>query len=507
MLTDPWFGNSLAANPAAAPAGPIQPQQPPMSNARGRGHGREEFENTTDTTSTITGRTSNGDQLGNIANVIIKVPFLNFESISVNFSSSNSSQNGGLPSYRPGMSNFFKVPFIQESNTELGPSQLYQLGLISDPYSKLIFLKKSGFPFFGFEESPTVRIPNSTITDNFSNTNSLDIRTSRNLWQGARIDLSWHVGWSYNRNIAFQTDGLGNPVDSTANISLTGQVTRSFFTLPPVLFLSALKSGINQVGADYQSLKTLDPNNLQTSDQQKLSQAFVQGFETLPFLDKIFGQYMPRMNYSFTWDGLEQIPLFKSFATHVSFSHAYQSTYSQNWSITNGAAEIIGAETVSYGFQPLAGLNIAFKSIGDATISGSVLYNTSTQFSLNPSARSIAQQYTGQLTVTADYAKKGFSLPLFGLSLQNDIDISASFSSAASTQSSFNTDDISAGATPISGTTQQTIEIRFKYDVSQRVTASIYYQLTKIIPTIPASLVPGTTTNEAGIDVHVSIAG
>ena len=512
MLTDPWFASSSAAGAATSPAGPTAPQQPPPSSPSGRGRGREEFETAIDTTTSRGGTASMGNQIGNLANLLIKVPFLDFESISVNFSSADASQDGGLPSLRPGMANFFRIPFIQESNPDLGPSQLYQLGLVSDPYGKLVFFKKNGFPFFGFEQTPSVRIPslpgsNTVINDNFSNTNSVDIRTSRNLWQGARIDLSWHVGWSYNRSVSYQTDSYGNPIDSTINIALSGQTSKSFFTLPPVFVFSLFKSGISQVAADYQDMKNLDPNDSASSDQQKLSQAFVKGFETLPILDKIFGQYMPRMNYSFTWDGLEQLPLFKSFATHVSFTHAYQSTYSENWQITNGAAQITTAQTVSYGFQPLAGLNIAFKSVGDATISGSILYNTSTQFSLNPTTSSIAQQYTGQLTVTADYAKKGFSLPLFGLSLQNDIDISASYSSAASTSTNFDMTNFNAAGTPITGTTQNTLEIQFKYDVSQRVTASIYYRNTRIVPSIPASLVPGTTTNEAGIDVHVSIAG
>jgi len=510
-LTDPLFGGSTSAAISTTPD-TLQPQ-PPSSNARGRGHGREEFELPADTTSTVTASGGKGNQLGNLANILIKVPFLNFESVSINFSSADMSQNNGLPSLRPGMANFFRVPFIQENNPALGPSQLYQLGLISDPYSKLVFFTKKGFPFFGFGETQTVRIASPSdssrfiINDIFTNTNSMDIRTSRNLWQGARIDLSWHVGWSYNRNIQYATDTRGNPIydSATANIALSGQINRSFFTIPPVLFLSAFKSGINQVETDYQANKN-DPTNT-VSDQQKLSQAFVKGFETLPILDKIFGQYMPRMNYSFTWDGLEQFPLFKSFATHVSFNHAYQSTYSENWHITNGAAQVTDAQTVSYGFQPLAGLNIAFKSIGDATISGSILYNTSDQYSLNPNNFSIAQQHTGQLTITADYAKRGFSIPLFGLNLQNDVDISASYSAASSTQFNFDMNNFSGSGSPLSGTTQTTLEIRFRYEVSQRVTASIYYRNTKIIPTVQASQVPGTTTNEAGVDVHVSIAG
>ncbi len=506
MLTDPWFeaGASVAGTPDTSRGAS---EQPPVFNARGRGHGREEFENI-DTTSTSTFLSQGkGAQLGNLLDVLVKVPFLDFENISATFTSTNSSQDGGLPSDRPGMSNFFSIPFIQESNPALGPSQIYQLGLISDPYSKLGLVKRDGFPFFGFDKTPTVRVPDAGITDNFSNTNSINIKTSRSLWRGATIDLSWNVNWSYNQNSTYSTDASGNPIDSTLTNVISGQVSRSFFTVPPVLFFSVFKSGINQVAADY--TKMLNDSTSTLTPQQKLSQAFVQGFETLPVLDKIFGQYMPRLNYSFHWDGLEQIPLFKSFATHVSLDNAYQSTYSQTWHIeSDQQGQVTDAQTISYGFQPLVGLNIAFKSIGDAVISSSVQYNTSSQYVLSPSSGTISQSLTNQLSITANYSKKGFAIPLFGLNLQNDVDISASYSIALSNQYNISTDNSTiAPAALISGSNQTALQVRFQYSISQRVTASIFYDNTKVSPTSPGSPIPGTTTNEAGVDVHISIAG
>ena len=497
-LADSWFSVSTAPQQAQAPER--------GGRGQGRGRGREEFEAPAqDTTSSSGG----GNPLGNLFNVLVKVPFLDYENVSINFSTTNTSSNGGLPSLRPGMGNFFRLPFIQESNPELGPSQLYQLGLVSDPYSTLMLSPKKSFPFFGFTLGPTRRIALNgvNITDNFSNSNTLDIRTSRNLWAGARIDLSWHVGWSYNRNVQFQTDSLGFIIPSSVTTQVSGQVSRSFFTVPPVLIFSVFKSSINQVASIYQNLTAADPNNLQSSSDQKASQAFLQGFETLPILDKIFGQYMPRMNYSFTWSGLENLPLFKSFASQVSLNNAYQSTYTQNWHNSLTGTQINDAQTISYGFQPLIGLNIAFKSFGDANISGSILYNTSTQYALTPSSGNIAESYTGQLSITADYAKRGFSLPLFGLNLKNDIDISASYSVSQTSRSSYAFSSISAGPTPLDGTSQIAIQLTFKYALSQRVTASIYYKNTRVVPTVPGSPIPGTTTNEAGIDVHVSIAG
>ncbi len=488
-LTDPWFSGGTAAYPAPA-RGP------------GRGRGREEFSAPkTDTSS------GNSESIGKLLDILVKIPFLDFQNIGLNFSSTNTATNGGLPSLRPGMGNFFMIPFAQQSNPELGPSQLYQLGLVSDPYGVLSLKPKTGFPFFQFSLGPTRRVAISgvNITDNFSNSNNVTITTSRSLWSGAQLNLSWNVAWSYNRNTTFSVDSGGYIIPSSISTQVSGQITKSFFTLPPVFIFSAFKSGINQVAADYKNLQASDPGNTKSTPAQKMSQAFLQGFETFPVLQKIFGQYAPDLNYSFSWDGLENLPLFKTFASQVSLNDAYQSSYSQSWTNTDGQGIVTNAQSVAYGFQPLLGMNIAFKNFTNATISGSILYNTSTQYSLNPSAQTIAESYTGQLSVTAQYQKQGLSLPFLGLNFKNNISISASYSVSQTTSYSYQLQNISGGSTPIDGTSQISLDLQFQYSLSSQVTASLYYKNTRIVPTAPGSPIPGTTTNEAGVNVHVSI--
>ena len=485
-LTDPWFS-----------AGTAQPSAP--GRGPGRRRGREEFAAPKADTST-----GNSPSIGQLLDYLIKIPFLDFQNIGFNFSSTNTATNGGLPSLRPGMGNFFSLPFIQQSNPELGPSQLYQLGLVSDPYGALSLKPKKAFPFFTFSLGPTKRVAINgvNITDNFSNSNNLTITTSRNLWAGAQLNLSWNVAWSYNRNTTFTVDSAGNVILNSISTQISGEVTKSFFTLPPVFIFSAFKSGINQVAADYKKLNSSNPNS---SPAQNLSKAFLQGFETFPILNKVFGEFAPDLNYSFSWDGLENLPLFKTFASQVSLNDAYQSSYSRSWTNTNGQGEVTNDQSVSYGFQPLLGMNIAFKNFTNATISGSILYNSSTQYSMNPSAQTIAESYTGQLSVTAQYEKQGLSLPFLGLNLKNNINISASYSVSQTTSYSYQVQDISAGSTPIDGTSQISIDLQFQYSLSSRVTASLYYKNTRIVPTAPGSPIPGTTTNEAGVNVHVSI--
>ena len=57
---------------------------------------------------------------------------------------------------------------------------------------------------------------------------------------------------------------------------------------------------------------------------------------------------------------------------------------------------------------------------------------------------------------------------------------------------------------PQDGKTTTTIEPKIKYVMSQRVTLSIFYRRTSIEPA-GAARIPPTTTNEAGVDVKISI--
>jgi hypothetical protein len=65
--------------------------------------------------------------------------------------------------------------------------------------------------------------------------------------------------------------------------------------------------------------------------------------------------------------------------------------------------------------------------------------------------------------------------------------------------------DTDISGTPLEGSTRTVLEPRIKYVLSLRVTASVYYRYTKIAPDDAGSRIPGSTTNEAGLDIHISI--
>ena len=445
-------------------------------------------------------------QLKNLTRVLIKIPFLDYDNVSVTFSQTNSAQNSGIPG-GTGFVNFWgKVPFFQESEPKYGPSRLYQLGLISDPTGKLTnFHFQKQFPFFGWDVEPGLRAPGGVLMNSYRETNRLNLKTSRALWEGARIDLNWSLGWSYNRTQNLVTDSLVG-IATITNTTTTGNLERSFLTFPDVLFLGMFKTGLEQVSKEYAELKNNRDSTM--SDEEKLAAAFEKGFEALPIFSKIFGQYYPRVNWSFRWDGLEKVPLFANFASRVSLDHAYNSTFTRQYQNRPGAGgERTDGERVSYGFAPLVGLNLTFKELWKGSFGANLRYNSTTSFDLATSSRNIVETLSQEISLTASYARRGFEIPLFGLSLNNDIDVSFSYAVTKNSRKTYDVSrlDVTVEGLPLEGSTRTVMEPRIKYVLSARVTASVYYRFTKVAPDDSGSRIPGITTNEAGLDIHIAI--
>jgi len=398
----------------------------------------------------------------------------NYDQISANFTQSNSLSGSGIKGEGTGFNNFWG--FSQKDDA--GPRRLFMLGLNSDIGPRAI---------------------NGNLSDNFSEKNTLDFKTSRPLWEGANIDLNWRVSWGTNKTTKIQTDSLGNVFIS--GISSTGSIDRSFLSLPPTFFLSMFNSGIVRVNELYNP-DSDDPT-------QNLSEAFVEGFESMPFLSKIpflskFARYIPRPNWRFRWSGLEKFSFFKNFAKRVSLNHGYTSSFTEGWKIDPDGKQVIQTQKINYGFSPLLGLDVTFESLWDGDFTAGIKYNTKTGYDLGISTRNITESFSRDINITASYAKRGFDIPLFGISLQNDLEFSFSYTSGVNSVLIFEMDNFKEEGKPQDGTIRTTIEPRVKYVMSQRVTLSLFYKMTTVEPE-GAARIPPTSTNEAGLDVHISI--
>jgi cell surface protein SprA len=503
QIFDPLFGDE-----------PQGKQQPPAGRGR-RGVPVKDTTAVNDTTAAPEAGQKPGvfDQLKNLLKIIIKTPLLDYDNISLTFSQSNSATHSGLVG-GTGFANFWSVPFAGSQDPQAGPSRLYQLGLITDPTGTLTnFGSRSGFPFFGWDTEPGIRAAATpdqrvNLVNTYRQTNRVNLKTTRALWEGARVDLTWNLNWTYGRTQTFPTDSLGFPDFNSPSFSgtTTGSIDRSFLTFPDVLFLGVFKTGLKEVGKKYAELKA--DGDSSTTEEQKLTKAFEEGFEALPWLKTLFGQYYPRINWTFRWDGLEKLPFFTGFASKVSLDHSYISGYVRNFrTLPGGDGEITDNQRVSYGFNPLVGLNVTFKELLKGSFGANLRYNTSTSYDLAPSSRNIVEALTQEISLTASYSRKGFEIPLFGIALNNDVDVSFSYSVAKNSRRTYEVAklEFDTEGTPLEGTTRTVLEPRIKYVLSARVNASVYYRLTKITPDDSGSRIPGQTINEAGLDVHISI--
>ncbi len=396
---------------------------------------------------------------------------VDYESIRLGFSQDNSVSRGALRGGGTGLVNFWNVTQSYSN----GPSRMFMLGLTHDAGPKAL--------------------ATGTVNDNFTQRNNITLNTNRPLWEGAQIDVNWKVGWGISKTstIGLSPTGINRVVSTSTN----GNLDRSFVSIPKIFFLPFLNSGIDKV------------KELYNPQQDNLAEAFVEGFESMPLLSKLpvlkeFAQYIPRPNWSLTWDGLEKISFFKSFANRVSLNHAYTSNYSEGWRLSQTGNRDVQSQKIAYGFQPLVGLNLGFKPLWKGNLSGNIRYSTTTGYDLGLTTKRISESFSKEIGFTAAFSKAGLEVPLFGIYLKNDVEFSLSYSNSKNTTVIYDMSKKNEAGTPQDGTARTTLEPRVKMVVSSKVTASIFYRRSSLKPE-GAARIQGSTTNEYGLDVRITI--
>ena len=402
----------------------------------------------------------------------IKTVFFDWDNFSFNFSNTHSLSKSGLESTGTGFTNFWGV----SSNAANGPSRAFMLGFSSDP-------------------GPRAKAVNTNLSDIFSDKNSFDFKTSRPLWEGAKIDVTWKVGWGVNKNTTLTRDLNGDLIVS--NITSTGNLNRSFLSLPLPFFDTGIKK-VNEL---------FDPNA--PDPKKNLSDAFINGFESLTWYKSIpalaeVAKYFPRANWRFTWTGLEKFPLFSAIAQRVSLDHSYSSSYTEGWKLSREGKQETQVQKIDYGFTPLIGLNISFGQMMGGNLSGNFKYSIRNSYNLGVTTSNITETFSKDIGFTASYSKSGFSLPLFGIELKNDIEFSLSYTLTQNSIVRYEMTNFTEKGIPQDGTTRTTIEPRIRYTISSKVTLSLFYKRSTVEPK-GAARIPPTTTNEAGLDVNIVI--
>lgn len=462
-----------------------------------------------------------------IVQAVLQKPFFDWNGTRFNFIQTNTSSNGALQGDGPGITNFLARGIFAPEFDANGPSRAYQLGLITDPHGRLLIHFKPVFPFIGFEvrhgdRASTTSSLHVPITDVFTQQNNFDLATSRPLWEGASINLNWKVQFSYDERNTMTLDSNGriafDPVLNQFENSITkaGEVSRTFFSIPPIPFLGSLfKTGIQQVGEKYaekvgaagQTVQTAR-TNLSAVDHNRIEvESFMEGFETLPFFSSFLREYLPRLNYAFSWSGLEKFPLFR-FADHASFRHGYTGNYRRAFRMDAGETDkLTTLQTIVYGFRPLIALDLSWDKFYDGKMTASLNYDTQTEWGADYASQKITKRLSTTIGVTANYQRQGLVIPFLKLNLKNEFGASFTFSKTISADSYYEfwtigelPDGIGNG-----GITKTSIEPRVSYSVSQQLTLEGFYRYEKTTPSATGVLSPPTRLVMAGVDIRLKI--
>ncbi len=463
--------------------------------------------------------------LTSILRYLIKIPILDFETIRFQYNQNNGSKNPGVVG-STGISNLWGRSLLFRSESpDFGPGAAYQLGLTSDPHGTLDFGLKSGFPFVSVTEHQGIRAPNIYVQDNYSQKNTLTASTERGLWPGASLSLNWSVDWGYNNNYSVTTNANGF-IDSISTPLLTGNVSRTYLSLPDLFFINVFHNDIEGVVDEYRRRKdelappVLAGNTAADSAAYSLvaraynqrltslqSEVFEKQLEAFNWLPGDIGRYLPRMNWNFQWNGLEKLPLISGWAQSVSLRHAYIGKYSRNYRASD-EGEVPETQTVTRGFQPLVQLTITGKpDVFKGTATGSISYNSTTDFALVAAARAeVSQELKNEMQAQFSYQRRGLNFPIFGLNLKNDIEFSLTFSYSRNNRKRFNLVDFTPDGNN-DGSTRLSFRPSARYSLSNTVTASAFVSYDATIPDAEGSRDIKRSTTKVGVDIRVGISG
>lgn len=448
---------------------------------------------------------------------IMKLLFLDYENITMNFNQTNSATNPGILG-GTGITNFWaRSPFTRSNEDIFGPSTAYQLGLIANPHGGFSMVGSNKFPFFCFETSAGLRPPNATLQDNFAQQSSVELRTNRPLWKGANLELNWRSTFSYNQNETTNTDSTGVPTFS--NIAATHGYQRTYLSLPSFLFFSVLNNTPEHVKSLYykrrDAIDAVETDTVRRNElhSQALAESFETGLESLSFFSGGLAQIMPRVNWSLTWEGLEKMNLFgwdvfHGLAKTVRLEHKYVSTFQKNESYSDATGNVVQSESVDLGFQPLIGLAMQFDETKlNGNMTANLRYNTKTNYALSTSDRgTISKSVANEFSLQVTYNRKNFELPLFGTVFKNDLELSLLTSYRRTKRATYQVEatDGTDGSS-LDGTTNIIIEPRARYAMSRTVTASLFFRYEANLNEGAAT--PGTTTTQIGLDIRIAISG
>lgn len=376
------------------------------------------------------------------------------DQLNLTFSQSRTNTNNAVDG-RAGFTNFW-INFGYKP--ESGPSRLYQLGWANDPGR---------------------RVPNAQFSDVLGSQNILNVSTfiTPIFPNNLKITFTYKASWSNSSTLNYITNqfgDLGLPTSSQSNRI----ISRPSFIVGGNIIQKLAKPLTTDL----------------TQRSKEISDSFENDFVSFPF-----------PNWNLTLTGVEKFELFTPFATSVSMDNAYTSDYKKNYAYNGSQPEYITSHQLSTGFNPLIGINITFKQIEGGNLTTSFKLSKTDNYDLSPSDARINSTSTSELSFNASYSKQGFSIPLFGLSLKNDLTISFTYSRSVNDPRTLTYTGGIWETNSQTGTITTSFNPSIQYALSKSVTVQIFYKYSKTEPTEGVLKISTTKSSEAGLNIKLAI--
>lgn len=372
------------------------------------------------------------------------------ENISVSLSQSNGAINTGIAGI-PGFANFWLYP---TTNEKYGPSRWYQLGLIRDPGQR----------------TPGV----VGLTDAYNITNDLQFSTTISpiFPDALRMNLTFKTSWGNNVSAVKSTDSFGNLLPPS---SVSGARTKSYST-----FFSG------------------DVEKFSISGDTTSGRFFAEAVK-----GSLLGFAFPNWNLNIT--GLEKFPLFAQFAQAVTLESSFQSEYSEGTSSDVFDNTTVTNQRIVQSFSPLVGMNFSFKQVWGGNMSANFKFNKGVTYTINPQSSLIQVMNTSDWNVNLNFTKAGFDIPLFGLSLKNDIAFALTVSKTLNNPIDYVFPRGVRDKRPGAGSTQMTINPSVQYNLSSKVAMQLFFKYINTEPTENTVAITPRTSNEGGLNIKITI--
>lgn len=376
------------------------------------------------------------------------------DNVAVNFTQTNTIANNGVIG-RPGFANFW---FDFLSKEEYGPTRAYQLG---------------------FKTDPGKRVGGLLITDQYNQTNNITFSASLSpiIPENIRMNLTFKKIFGFNNNSQYTS---GEDGTSKLNPNLSSSSTNGY----TIYFIG-----------DIEEFRFAGSTNSE-ENIKNIASSFKEQISSFPF-----------PNWNLTISGLERFPLFEEFATSVTLENTFTSEYTEGLRTDFKGVVLTDRQVVTQAFNPFLGFNITFKEAFGGSLTANIRYNKSVSNTLSPSSTLIQSLNTSDFLINVNFAKSGFEIPLFGLSLKNDISFALSISKNTNSPIDyrFKSGTEEPERIPGNGSSVTTINPSIQYSLSAKVQLQLFYKYVRTEPLQETLTTIPRTQNQGGLNIRVSI--